>query len=330
MQNKKVAFFGCKETTRFLIENLSAEIKISNIITISPQKNTEIEIPDYCDLKSKFEKSIDVYHVNRYDLKNRDDIDKIKSLKIDIAFCIGWQRLIPEEILKNISVGVFGMHGSSQNLPKGRGRSPLNWSIIENRKFFYTNLFKYNPGVDDGDILDMVKFSINNKDNAETLHYKNMLSMKKIILRRINSLFNENFILKKQPPLTPTYYPKREPNDSQIDWSLDINSIERFIRAVSRPFNGSFTFIGDKKLIIYEAQIFDKYQFKYNQSLTGEVVEILNDSKFLIKCNGGLLLVNLYSCSIKIKKNALLKTNFSLIKKFKKNNKGFHDLNNIN
>ena len=54
MQNKKVAFFGCKETTRFLIENLSTEIKISNIITISPQKNTEIEIPDYCDLKSKF------------------------------------------------------------------------------------------------------------------------------------------------------------------------------------------------------------------------------------------------------------------------------------
>ena len=330
MQNKKVAFFGCKETTRFLIENLSTEIQISNIITISPQKNIEIVIPDYSDLKSKFEKSIDVYHVNRYDLKNREDIDKIKGLKIDIAFCIGWQRLIPEEILKNISIGVFGMHGSSQNLPKGRGRSPMNWSIIENRKFFYTNLFKYNPGVDDGDILDMVKFSINNKDNAETMHYKNMLSMKKIILRRINSLYNGKFKLKKQLLLTPTYYPKREPKDSQIDWNLDINSIERFIRAVSRPFNGSYTFIGDKKLIIYEAQIFDKHQFKYNKSKIGEVVEVLNDSKFLIKCNEGLLLVNLFRCSVKIKKNSILKTNYNSIKRFKKNNKGFHDLNKIN
>ena len=83
-------------------------------------------------------------------------------------------------------------------------------------------------------------------------------------------------------------------------------------------------------MVIYEAQLFDKYQFKYTKSKIGEVVEVLNDSKFLIKCNGGLLLVKLFSCSVKIKKNYILKTDYNLIKRFTKNNKGFHDLNKIN
>ena len=47
------------------------------------------------------------------------------------------KRLIPIDILEQFSVGAFGMHGSSMDLPLGRGRSPLNWSLIEGRKFFY-------------------------------------------------------------------------------------------------------------------------------------------------------------------------------------------------
>ena len=75
----------------------------------------------------------------------------------------------------------------------------MNWSIIEGRKYFYTNLFKYNPGVDDGDIVDTVKFSITSKDNAETMHYKNMISMKFLILKNLSDFFNNtlNYIPQK-------------------------------------------------------------------------------------------------------------------------------------
>ena len=326
MVNKKIAFFGCKSTTRFLVKSIVSKYKISNIITVSPEKNKKIIIPDYYDLKKEFGDSIDVYQVNRYDLKDKSDIQKIKDFKIDIAFCIGWQRLIPAEILSSVSVGIFGMHGSSQNLPKGRGRSPMNWSIIENRKIFYTNLFKYKPGVDDGDILDTIKFSITNKDNAETMHFKNMLAMKHIIFRKMNSLNQETYKLKEQKAIKPTYYPKREPEDSQIDWSVNIEIIERLIRAVSKPFNGSFTFLKKEKLIIYEAQIFDKHQFKYDNCKNGQIVEIFNEEKFLIKCSGGLLLVKNFECSIQIDENDLLETDYSSLKVFEKNNLGFFDL----
>ena len=51
-----------------------------------------------------------------------------------------------------------------------------------------------------------------------------------------------HFKLQKQKDILPTYYPKRTPDNSLIDWGLGIYELERFIRAVTKPFNGAFTY----------------------------------------------------------------------------------------
>ncbi len=328
MGNKKnVVIFGCKNTTRYLINSLAEEIEISHIITISKEKNEKVNVPDYTDLTDlSIKYSIPIYYCNKYSLKNDNDLNYIKKLNIDISFVIGWQRLIPADLLNSVQIGYFGMHGSSSNLPKGRGRSPMNWSIIEGRKYFYTNLFKYNPGVDDGDIVDTVKFSITSKDNAETMHYKNMISMKFLILKNLSDFFNNTLNYIPQKNLKPTYYPKRNPEDSLIDWNLEINILDQFIRAVSKPFNGAFTFIKNEKLTIYSAQIFDIFEFDYSKFKNGSILDVFESNKFIIKCNGGIFLVNDYICGKKITKGDICGNSKYKIKKFKTNNEGFYDI----
>ena len=149
-----------------------------------------------------------------------------------------------------MAIGSFGMHGSSMDLPLGRGRSPMNWSLIEGRDIFFTNLFRYDSGVDSGDILDTFRFDILDKDTSETLHFKNTLAMKFLIEKNLDSLLGKDFHLKKQKNISPTYYPKRTPDDSLIDWNSNINDLDRFIRAVTKPFNGAFTFCCKKSLYI--------------------------------------------------------------------------------
>ena len=262
------------------------------MITIDEKKGDKFAVADYCDLDSVAEEnSIKVYKSNTYSLKNKDDINYIKKLKIDIAFVIGWQRIIPGEILDSMAIGSFGMHGSSMDLPLGRGRSPMNWSLIEGRDIFFTNLFRYDSGVDSGDILDTFRFDILDKDTSETLHFKNTLAMKFLIEKNIDSLLGKDFHLKKQKNISPTYYPKRTPDDSLIDWNSNINDLDRFIRAVTKPFNGAFTFFNNQKIIIYTSQIFDSSYFGFQNHKNGEVVIIFPNDKFLVKCNGGLLLV---------------------------------------
>ena len=327
-----VAIFGCKHTTKFLIESLSEKMKIDYLITIDKEKGKKFDVADYCDLTETANKyDIDVYKSKTYSLKRKEDIDYIKSLNIDIAFVVGWQRIVPGEILDSMSIGSFGMHGSSMDLPLGRGRSPMNWSIIEDRKYFYTNLFRYDSGVDSGDVLDTFKFDITHRDTAETMHFKNTLAMKYLIEKNLDKLLSGDFTLKKQKDITPTYYPKRTPDDSLIDWNMGVYELERFIRAVTKPFNGAFSFLYDK-VVIYDAQVFDSSDYGYDDKEIGEIVVVFPNGKFLVKCYGGLLLINdyfhedfYYRRKEDIKVGKIFNNKDREINYFKRNKFGYYD-----
>jgi UDP-4-amino-4-deoxy-L-arabinose formyltransferase/UDP-glucuronic acid dehydrogenase (UDP-4-keto-hexauronic acid decarboxylating) len=324
----RIALFGCKSTTRFLLENLNIPFKISHLVTINPQSGQKHDVADYLDLSEVAQdKGISLYQAEQYSLKSQADQDYIRSLNIDIAFVIGWQRLIPAEILSGLSIGAFGMHGSSMNLPLGRGRSPMNWSIIEGRQVFYTNLFRYDPGVDSGDVVDTFKFQITARDTAETMHFKNTLAMKYLIERNIENLAANKFKTTPQDAsIAPTYYPKRSPADSLIDWNQDIAYIERFVRAVTRPFNGAFTFVENEKVVILDAQVLDLSDFGYEKWKAGTVVAVFENGKFLVKCFGGLLLVNAFESEIALKQGMQFHNNGLEIKHFERNPLGYFDL----
>ncbi len=331
MINRKIAVFGCKSTTIFLLESLRKVVDIACVVTIDSEMGILNEVADYQDIGEYCAKnSIIIYKASRYDLKSERDEFFFKNNNFDVAFVIGWQRLIPELILKTFSIGVFGMHGSSDDLPIGRGRSPMNWALIERKKHFFTNIFKYDPGVDSGDILDTFVFSIRSTDTAKTMHYKNVLAMKLLINNNLERLLIGSVKLKAQKNITATFYPKRSPEDSLIDWNSDIFQIDAFIRAVTQPFNGAFSFIDRCKLIIWRASIFetDIVDFGYRKIKWGTIVEVFPSGDFLIYCKGGLLLVHSYSFKNSIKpldrfKNDLRKRYFKL------NNFGNYDLPGI-
>jgi len=326
----KTALFGCKATTRFMLNGIHDVVGIDNLITIAPDLGERHDVADYDDLRDlAASKGIAVYQAEKYTLKHENDIAAIAAMQLDIAFVIGWQRLIPGDVLSGISIGAFGMHGSTMDLPLGRGRSPMNWSLIEGRRLFHTNLFRYDAGVDSGDILDSFVFSVTDADTAESLHFKNALAMKHLIVKNIGALKAGTFNLRKQKAdLSPTYYPKRTPSDSLIDWTSDVFAIERFVRAVTRPFNGAYTFCGDHKLSVYRAQIFetDLVDYGYADALPGCVLEVFPSGKFLVKAQGGMLLVTDHETTADLKPGCVLDNGPEKPRDFPRNRLGFHDM----
>ncbi len=323
-----IALFGCKATTAFMLRSLCIDHPIRHIITIDPAAGEKHKVADYADLSElAAEKGICLYTAKYYSLKHASDLEYIRSLGIDIAFVIGWQRLIPAEILDSLTIGAFGMHGSSMDLPLGRGRSPMNWSLIEGRKAFYTNLFRYDAGVDSGAVVDTLKFQVTSRDTAETLHFKNALAMKHLIEKNAGRLVRNAIAPAPQnSSITPTYYPKRTPDDSLIDWNLDVFALDRFIRAVTRPFNGAFSFLGDRKMHIYDAQVFDMHEFGFDDVPVGQVVTLFENGKFLIKAYGGLLLVNEYTYSGHVEEGMVFHDNELAHKVFSRNPQGNFDV----
>lgn len=326
----KVCLFGCKSTTLLLARHVKQLIGVDTLVTIDANKGAQAKVADYCDVSRWCsENGVQLHYARRYDQKDIEDVAFFKNAKFDIGFVTGWQRLIPSEILETFTVGVFGMHGSASDLPVGRGRSPINWSLIEGRKVLYTNLFKYRPGVDDGDILDTVAFSISNVDTAETLHFKNTMSMVGLISRNIPAFLSNTLTFKPQADRTPTYYPKRNPDNSLIDWSSPLDVVERFIRAVAPPFNGAFCFFEGKKITILRAAVFeyDSVPLGINKGQWGEVVEVFPNGKFLVAAPGGTLLVHEYHCEgFEPSLGMLLNSGVMQPESFPRNRHGGHDM----
>lgn len=329
LKGLRIAVFGCKETSEFLVDFLLEISSVEAIVSISPELGMKANVAGYSDLRAFGERlGVRVYTAERYSLKSAKDFEFFKEESFDLGFVNGWQRLIPAEILETFSLGVFGMHGSAMPLPKGRGRSPLNWSIIEGRKHFYTNLFKYDPGVDSGQILDTFKFSIGERDTCETLHFKNSLAMKQLILRSCPAFSSGSLKLYPQSSERPTYYPKRTPENALIDWSQDVYSIDRFVRAQTKPFPGAYTFgPSGFRLIIWEAAPFDTVDFfQPYDSVVGEVMDVFPGGKFLVNCEGGLLLVHEYTSEASIVKGMILGEGKEELKTFPRNKHGNFDL----
>ena len=194
----RIILFGNKNITYKFFKILKKKINITDIYTVNPLKVKKYQIADYHKFKKSELKNIKINFSKTYDLKNSQDLYFFINNNFDIGIVLGWQRLIPKEILKTFKIGVFGGHGSAMKLPRGRGRSPLNWSILEKRKHFICNLIKYSSGIDNGSIVDSKKFSINEFDTAKSLHYKNLITLSELLIKNYNKILKNKYTQKVQ------------------------------------------------------------------------------------------------------------------------------------
>jgi len=293
---KKIAVFGCKHTTLDFIRGLVREgFIIDHLITISPDKGLQQNVAGYIDLRPAMEEmDIPVLTVSNYNLQSAQDKANLKTLGLDLAFVIGWQRLLPEWLLNSLSIGAFGMHGSFRPLPHGRGRSPMNWSLLKGKDKFITHLFQYLPGVDDGPIAGVQEFQLTQYDTCLTAHHKNMISMRKLACKVLPGLMDGTLKLTPQDSdVEASYWPKRIPEDGLILWEDDTEDIYNLIRAVTKPFPGAFSFLDDdtqKKIIIWRTIPFDR-NISYPDANLGEILEVFYDGTFVVKTGNSTLLV---------------------------------------
>jgi methionyl-tRNA formyltransferase len=298
-QKISIALASNKNVGQTLLEALITEgFEISLVINLHPEHVLANNIAGYQDL-APFAKSkgIPVYRPRKYTLKDELDEERIISYDIDLLICIGWQRLIPSWFLKSLSYGSYGMHGSSDFLPNGRGRSPMNWCLIENKKRFITHLIRHDDGVDSGNIIDYQFFDINIWDDIESLHYKNTIAEINLLKRNLPRIMEENYCGRQQEGEPEYEYPKRTPEHGIIDWSQGTMELYNFIRAQTHPFPGAFSYLisndQNSKVYFWNAQPFDE-QLDFEDFEIGQVTMKMYNGDFIVKTIDGSLLVRKY------------------------------------
>ena len=300
MDSKKIVMCGCLESGVNMVDHLiSHGITISYFVSLNSEQAKKHNISGYHsfeDLSKKY--NIPIYYPHDYSLENPNDVDFFQKNHFDLLILGGWNRLIPKNILDTLKIGGLGIHGSSEFLPKGRGRATVNWSLIENKKRFILHLFLLTQNVDDGDVLDYRIFDINEWDTCRTLYYKFSMMAKKMLQEQIPKIMENNF--KKNPQgKDPSFYVKRNADDGMINWSSTVSEIYNFIRALTKPYPGAFTYNKNKKIYFWKSQPFDT-RIIFPNAKKGEIVEKFSTGDFVVNCNSGLLLITEYDGDVDI------------------------------
>ncbi len=296
----RIAFAGNKTTTFECMRELILDgHTIDMLLTLTPQQGERFEVAGYMDLRPfASEHGIHVCHPKTYSLKHDEDRESLLRQNIDCLLVIGWQRLIPAWWLKGLTAGAFGMHGSPEPLPRGRGRSPMNWALAAGKKSFLTHLFRYDEGVDSGQVLAVEKFDINAWDDCESMHFKNRIAMNRLLKKHLGCILDGTASFEDQnSEIEPTYFPKRTPENGRIEWlSMDMATLHNHVRCQTRPFPGAFSFLdgATEPFYFWKAVPFDS-RLTYDKTIPGTVVERFYDGTFLVSVWDGSVRVTDYA-----------------------------------
>lgn len=238
-------------------------------------------------------------YVNMQDYCNAQDIrytpfkkinsDAVKNtlteLKPDIFFVVGLSQLVSSDILSIAKLGNIGFHPTL--LPKGRGRAPIAWLVLEEESGA-ANFFLMGEGTDDGPVFVQKAFKVTNEDNAATIE-KKILEAINVALDEWLPQLNANIWQPiPQDESLASYYGKRTPADGCIDWSASASDIDKLIRASAFPHPGAFSFINDQKLAIQGSKLETDLKIK---GVVGSVL-LNRGEEFLIQTGDGQIWIS--------------------------------------
>jgi methionyl-tRNA formyltransferase len=176
----------------------------------------------------------------------------LADLKADLFVVASFGLIIPKWFLDSAIIGPVNIHPSL--LPKYRGPSPLQWTILNQDAETGITFIKMNEKMDAGDILYQKKTAVLPDENAATLSAKLSILASELLPTVIDGIGVNGIdhgVPQTEEEATFTVMVRKEMG--RIDWNRPSNHISAQIRAfVTWP--SAFTFLDGKMLKVFDAQ----------------------------------------------------------------------------
>jgi UDP-4-amino-4-deoxy-L-arabinose formyltransferase/UDP-glucuronic acid dehydrogenase (UDP-4-keto-hexauronic acid decarboxylating) len=211
-------------------------------------------------------------------------VQKIRELQPDIIFSFYYRNIVRRSILEIPPSGCLNLHGSL--LPRYRGRCPINWVLLKGEKETGVTLHYMTLRPDAGDIVCQEKILISEDDTARTLHEKMADASSEMLDQVLPQIIEGNTPRIPQDHSRATYYGGRRPEDGEIDWNGTAKEVRNLVRAVSHPYPGAFSHVGETKCLFW--QVTDLPESGGAQS-PGTVV---STNPLVIACGQGMVQVD--------------------------------------
>ena len=211
-------------------------------------------------------------------------LDWAAALQPEVGMVVGVSQLIGPEMLALPRQGFIGMHPTL--LPEGRGRAPIPWTLIKGLKRTGVSLFWCDPGADTGDLLVQTEIPVFYEDTAALLGERVDRAAARLLVESLPALTTGTAPRLAQDESRATVWPRRCPEDGLIDWAQSAGRLYDWVRALTHPYPGAFTFCVGRRLWIWGA----RESADEKRGEPGEVLAVLPQGLLVATATGNLLL----------------------------------------
>jgi len=184
-QNKsrpRIAVFAYSEVGSACLDDLIRDG--ANVVVVYTHEDDPGEEIWFRSVKeTALNNSIEVRTPSKIDSK---ETDHLRQIGTDLIFSFYYRAMIPKEVLDIPVLGAYNIHGAL--LPKYRGRSCVNWAVINGEKETGATLHVMTEFADRGDIIAQKSVPINFEDTAHDVFLKVTEASREILLSYLPSL----------------------------------------------------------------------------------------------------------------------------------------------
>ena len=209
------------------------------------------------DKKKKFDKEI---YKNIFELKNKTKIYEIKNFdykkflkilsshKIEYVISCSSKFIFNNFVIKKYKNRIFNLHSSE--LPKYRGGAVFSWKILRNNHSSCASMHIVDKKLDTGNLILQTSIKKHKADtNVIDLIKGSNIKFDELIKKFIfNIEHKKKFSSVAQNEKNSMYLSRLNSKlDGKLNWDWTGQDIVTFVKAMSNPFSGAFSYVNFKK-----------------------------------------------------------------------------------
>jgi len=187
------------------------------------------------------------------DLRKGDVLDAWTATRPDLCVMAFVNHILPSRVLEAPPLGTIQYHPSL--LPRHRGRSSINWAIMQGDAETGLTVFWVDKGIDTGPILLQKRVAIGPDDTVGSLYFDHLFPLGVEAMAEAVRLVREGAAPRiKQDDGAATYEPPADDATAAIEWARPAREVYNLIRG-SNPQPGAHAALGGLQVRFFDARL---------------------------------------------------------------------------
>jgi len=247
----KIVFLGSPDFALPVLGALAQQYQVVGVVTQPDRasgRGRRIQMPPVKTLA--LELGIPVMQPEK--LRAPEATEQLRVWNPDLIVVAAFGQILKKDVLDLPRFGCINVHASL--LPRWRGAAPINAAILHGDKETGVTIMKMDVGLDTGPMLAKRSICLSADDTAgsvtETLSHLGA----DLLIETLPDYLSGKLTPQPQPEEGATYAPMLKKEEGKLDFTRDVNQLERQVRGFN-PWPGAFMDFDGASLKIHKAHV---------------------------------------------------------------------------